>query len=93
MSAASYPFRPIRVRHTTEAGEGRAWFVAAGTKGLPPTKPLDDLLKLQLDVPPGEKPWDVQQLVTVCKVVVKGGRFRSPGRGERGFDDQDALQK
>ncbi len=39
----------------------------------------DALLKLQLDVPPGEKPRTVQQLVAVGKVVVKGGRFRLPG--------------
>jgi len=36
----------------------------------------DALLKLQLDVPPGEKPRTVQQLVAAGKVEVTGGRYR-----------------
>ncbi len=41
----------------------------------------DALLKLQLDVPPGEKPRTIQQLVAAGRVVVKGGRYRLTGGG------------
>lgn len=37
------------------------------------------LLKLQLDVGPGEMPRTVQQLVAAGRVVVKGGRYRLAG--------------
>ncbi|WP_148208422.1 hypothetical protein [Solidesulfovibrio magneticus] len=39
---------------------------------------FEALLKLQLDVPPGERPRTVQQLVGVGRVLWRAGRFVLP---------------
>lgn len=39
---------------------------------------FDALLKLQLDVPPGERPRTIQQLVGVGRVLWRNGRFILP---------------
>ncbi|WP_428558616.1 MAG: hypothetical protein ACP59X_12200 [Solidesulfovibrio sp. DCME] len=46
---------------------------------------FDALLRLQLEVPPGENPRTIQQLVGVGRVLWRDGRFVIPSRRPRGL--------